>query len=199
MTLGANPEETIVAGTGAVYYAPLGTAFPASADDPIDADDWTATGLTDDDGVSLKIQPQVKEFTSWQLSDATRRKVKRSLKSIMAKLQQFNRANIVLALGGEVEGTEGDWTYWPPAGGAATPEWAFIVEIQDGDKVHRFCVFRGTADADVEMVFNDDTMSDIPVTVNFLAPGDYEDGDHPGRSWFWQSNDPAFDESEGDT
>lgn len=199
MTLGANPEETIIAGTGGIYYAPTGTAFPASADDPIDGDDWTATGLFNEDGLSVKISPQSKEFFSWQSQDATRRKVKRAMKSVTAKMQQFNRANIVLALGGAVEGTTDDWTFWPPADGDATPEWAFIVEVVDGDKVHRFCVFRGSADADVDLVFNDDTMSEIPVTVSFLAPGELEDPDHPGVSWFWQSNDPALDESEGDT
>lgn len=191
---GLNAEETLIAGTGGLFFADKGAEFPASIDDPIDLDVWQSTGLTAEDGVSLMLDQTFKDFGSWQTTGPVRRKRKGTIQSFTANLLQINRPNLLLCAGGQVVGSTGDWTYHPPGEDDNVAEYAFLLEVADGDRLDRIGFYRGVASAKVTAKFNDDEMTNLPLEVTALSPDGFEDPDYPGRPWFWQSNSEAFDE-----
>lgn len=64
--------NVVVAGTGAVYRAPLGTSLPTSADDLINVA-FEDHGYINADGVSETIDRATTDIVAWQNSDLVRR------------------------------------------------------------------------------------------------------------------------------
>ena len=57
----ADANELLVASSGSVYVAPVGTTLPTSATASLNAA-FTELGYVTEDGVSLNVEPQIEEF-----------------------------------------------------------------------------------------------------------------------------------------
>lgn len=154
--------------TGAVYSAPVGTAFPATAV-AVPAAAWIEHGYLTEDAISIGISTETQAIMGWQ-SLAALRNVKLSSEfAVTFGLMQRNAANLKLAFGGGtivVAGTSQMFT--PPALGAVD-ERAFMFEVTDGIITDRYLLERGLASMSGEVNFRKDEATAYNLTVLALA------------------------------
>jgi hypothetical protein len=165
-----DPTEVAVAGTGHLYRAPVGTAFPADAEVAIDLDDWVELGYSTPEGVRFNFGRETSEVMAWQSLDALRVLTTSTPREIAVDFLQFNQANWALAMGGGewTEGSPGLYSYEPPEG-SDVDEFAYIVEAIDGDEVYRWCFRRVTNMGGVEFSLTRENAIILPITVKVLA------------------------------
>jgi hypothetical protein len=138
-------SEVVVAGTGHIYVAPVGTTAPAT---PVAAwgTGWVECGYTSDDGVSLTPGSDANDINVWQDPYPVRRIINSRSFEIGVTLAQWNQTTVVLAFGGgsitTTTGPPASYKYdFPTAGGF--DERAMGVEWTDGSTVYRLIVPRG--------------------------------------------------------
>lgn len=107
--------EFVVAGSGSVNVAPLGTASPSDPVTPYASIDpaWKEAGFTTEAGVKVHDGKTVYEIKSWQSFYAVRRVITAREFTLAFGLQQWNEVNVPLAFGGGAIST-------PIAGGTST-------------------------------------------------------------------------------
>ena len=183
-----NAGQIIVAGTGRIMDAAVGTVAPAGAEDEFGVG-WADLGLTSEDGVTFNVGKETEGVPVWQaLYDARRFVTGRSAR-LEWVLRQWNRQNLVAAWGGEVVEVE-PVTVPPsyrfePATGGEDDERALCIEWLDGDKVYRLFVPRYSVADDVETNLTRTGPADLPLAVEALGS--------PGvLPWYIVSNDPAM-------
>ncbi len=167
-------DEVIVAGTGQLHVAPIGTTLPAPNTDPTAALNvaFFGCGYGAEDGASLKGTPDITEFRAWQATSPIRRGRKSQELEIGIKLLQWNEQNIVLAFGGGSVNTSGGFpTYTFPVAGEPLAELAVVLDIQDGDRNARLVVPRMNVVDAVEANFNADNMAELPIVLKSLDSG----------------------------
>lgn len=179
-------EETIIAGTGQAYRAPVGTPLPATAAAAPDTA-FEGLGYHTDDGVSVNQTPEIVEHGAWQSRYPIRRHRQSEEFLITFSLLQWNEINVPFAFGGGeiVDLGGGDIRYNPPAVTDPLDERALIVDVIDGDRILRWIVPRGSVTEGVESQFSSTEMAGLQVTFKALEP---EDG---SPAWYWVSNDDA--------
>lgn len=161
-------DETVIAGTGQLSVAPVGTALPTTPTAGLNAA-FIGLGYTSEDGASFKSTPEITEHRVWQSQDAIRRAVKSRELEIGVELVQWNETTVVVAFGGGAITGSGPYTYTLPVAGEALAEWAVVLDVQDGARLMRFVVPRmGITDA-VESQFNADNMAGLPIVLKSLA------------------------------
>lgn len=133
------PEEILVASTGHLYRAPVGTAFPDTIDDDVDETLWTELGYTSEAGPRFRFGRDTTAIRGWQSRDPLRILVTATPRSVAADLLQLNQNTFDTAMGGGTWETQGAglYHYTPPAD-SAVDEFALIVEFEDGDERVRF-------------------------------------------------------------
>lgn len=181
-----DPGETVVAGNGEAYVAPVGTALPATATTALNSA-FSGLGYHTEDGVSYNRELNVTEFPAWQSHDAIRRERDTSPFTITFALLQFlNEINIPFVFGGGSISTVGTnlYKYSPPADSDALDEKSLIVDVDDGPARIRFVIPRGTVTDAVSSQFARNQMSALPVAFKALKP---DDG---GLSWYPLFYDP---------
>ena len=182
-------QEVMVAGSGHLWVAdlrdnpsfPSGTAGPTATLDDVFMD----VGYITEDGPTFSVTPTTEDLNAWQSFDPIRRLVTSRVTAVAASLQQWNQTTFNAAFGG------GSWTqpaagvfrYDPPADEDALPEFAAVLDVQDGDKNGRFVLYRTSITDAVETTFTRSGAALLPVTMNTLRPEDQT------RSWYFVSDD----------
>lgn len=163
-------SEVRVAGTGHIWRAPVGTAFPANISTVVDETLYTELGYTSVDGVKFSFGRDVAEVDAWQSRDALRIITKATPRTVEAKFLQMNENTWNTAMGGGTwtTPTPGNYLYQPPAADYEDV-FTYIVESHDGALKYRWC-FRNVQNisgVDVELKRTDATM--LPIVVKVLA------------------------------
>ena len=175
--------EAVVAGSGQVYSAPVGTALPANQSAALNTA-FNGHGYHTEDGVAINYAPEITRHGAWQAKRPVR--IDRGTDSfrLTFALLQWNDVTLVTAFGGgEVESLgSGNYAYHPPADTDSIYEQAYVVDVIDGDNIGRFLVPRGVVVEGVDSTFNDTAMANLPITIEALEPAD-------GReAWTFLSN-----------
>lgn len=177
-----DPLETIVAGSGEVNIAAVGTALPAKTTEALNAK-FEGLGYHTEDGVSVNQAITVAGFKAWQSPTEIRRVQDSQDFEISFALLQWNEVNLPFAFGGGTisEVSSGQFKYVPPAASAALDERALIVDVDDGSRRARFIVPRGTVTETSAATFKRTEMATLAVTFKALTPAD---GSEPWRVLF---------------
>jgi hypothetical protein len=185
-------QEVMVAGSGHLWVADLrdNPSFPTTTAEPEAALDteFMDLGYITEDGPTFTVTPTVEDLNAWQSFDPIRRLVTSRVTAVAASLQQWNQSSFNVAFGG------GDWSqpaagvyrYDPPANDEPLPEFALVLDVQDGDKHGRFVLKRTNIADAVETTFTRSGAAVLPISATTLAPADQS------RPWFFVSDDPAF-------
>jgi hypothetical protein len=145
---GLEPTHVTVAGTGAVWVAPEGTAMPADLAAP--SAPWVDVGFVGEDGVSFTFSRDQEEINAWQSADPVRVLITSEPKTIAYELLEFDRDSLLLAFrGGAFSGAASPYTYTPPAAGASDVR-AMLIDGVDGAQTFRFCFPRVQLQGDLE-------------------------------------------------
>lgn len=173
MAAGTDASELVVAGTGSLWVAPVGTSFPAEITDTPALPDWTALGYTDEDGVEFSFDRSSKDIPGWQSQEALRSIITSIPKQFSCKLMQWNADTLLLAMGGGTitEPSAGTALYEPPEP-SYVDERAVIIEGVDGDNTVRFFFRRCTIAEALEFSFVREDPTMLPVTMKVLASDD---------------------------
>jgi hypothetical protein len=166
----ADANELLVASSGSVYVAPVGTTLPTSATASLNAA-FTELGYVTEDGVSLNVEPQIEEFMAWQSRQPVRRELTGQDITVSFSLEQWNSDSIILAFGGgSVTEAGGQYTYNFPADTEALDERALVVEWKDGTKDYRAVFARGNVTDSVETSLTRSNLAVLPITFKALEP-----------------------------
>lgn len=168
---GQNAQNVVVAGTGAVYVAPDGTAIPTDLADP--PTPWADIGYVGEDGVQFTFSREQEEVNAWQVSTPVRILVTNEPVSIAFELEQFDRATVALAFRGGDFATAGVApdelvTYTPPDAGASDVR-ALLIDAIDGDYTFRFGFPRVQLQDDVNFALVRSDAVRLPLTFGVLA------------------------------
>lgn len=180
-------SQLIVAGSGQVYKAPVGTALPATSSASLNSA-FEGLGYITTDGVAFSVEPEISEIEAWQERDPIRRNLMKQAKQFTFVLQQWNEENLPFAFGGGeiVDLGGGEYRYDFIENDASLDEYAIVVDLDDGSVNHRFAFHRGNVTDTVESNFTRDAEAGLPITFKILAP---ETGGAPGHYF---TNSPAF-------
>lgn len=183
-------SEVRVTGTGHVYVAPVGTAFPTDISTAVShAAGWRELGYVSEEGARFSFGREVNEIMAWQSFDPLRLVVTAVPKQVQFDLMQWNQFTVSLALGGGTftEPTSGNYLYEPPAEDFID-ERALIIEGTDGDYDYRFCYRKSVNMEGVDFAFVRENPVLFPVTMRILA------ADAGAKSFLLQTNDPNIGE-----
>ena len=145
---GLEPLNVTVAGTGAVWVAPEGTAIPADLTPP--PTPWEDVGYVGEDGVSFTFSRDQEEINAWQSSEPVRVLITNEPKTIEFELLEFDREALLLAFrGGAFTGSAAPYTYTPPDPGTSDVR-AMIIDGKDGALTFRFAFPRVQLQGDLE-------------------------------------------------
>lgn len=177
-------DEVLVAGTGHVYLAPVGSTEPTDTTTAWDAA-WKELGYTTDDGVTKTPGKTITDIPAWQSFYPVRRIVSGRDFSVAFSLLQWNRDTLAAAYdGGTWATTGGIHTFTPPDAGSLYQR-ALGIEATDGSKIYRW-VFRQGIISDVGGIQLVRTgAAAIPITFGITA----ESGTDPFK---FVTDDPAF-------
>lgn len=178
--------ETIVAGSGQVYVAPVGTALPATAAAAPNAA-FEGLGYHTEEGVSVNQSVEIAEFRAWQSKYVIRRIRDTEDFMITFVLLQWNESTLPFAMGGGDIVSDGGsgYRYNPPGAEDDVDDRALICDVIDGSRRGRFVVPRGSVTEAVEASFTRTEMATLPITFKAQQPAD---GALP---WYFLTNDSA--------
>ena len=180
-------DEVVVAGGGAVYVAPVGTAGPTDIATALNVS-FDHLGYISEDGVAITPGMDVADVNAWQSFYPVRRTVTGRTLEIGFTLLQWNEDSITLAFGGgtvaTVAGPPAVYTYTPPA-----PEdldyRAVVVEWEDGTKGYRLHVPKAMVSDTGALSLNRSDPAGLELTFSVVG----SDGAQP---FSLITNDPAF-------
>lgn len=183
-----NSEELVVAISGHIRLANLADvpSLPATTDGPTaDTPDFTDLGYTTEDGVTFTATPTVEDINAWQKATPVRRLVTARALTAAFSLEQWNQDNFSLAFGGGEwsEPAPGVFRYDPPADVDPLPDYALVVDFQDGDRHCRVVIYRGNVTEAVETQLMRTGIAVLPITFNALSPDDRD------RAWYFVGDD----------
>lgn len=157
-----------VAGNGAVYVAPEGTALPADLVTPLPVA-WEDVGYIGEDGVQFSLSRDQEEINAWQSAEPVRVLVTNEPKTITFELLEFDKTAILLAFrGGSIAGTTPPYTYTPPDPGASDVR-AMTIDGFDGTEHFRFAFPRVSLTGDVEFSLVRTDAVRLPLEFSVLA------------------------------
>ena len=179
--------ETIIAGSGEVYVAPVGTALPANESSALNSA-FAGLGYHSEDGVALANAPELKKFGAWQSKKPIRLERGDEEFRLTFQLLQWNENNVPLAFGGGDVTDLGSshYKYTPPLSTDDPDEKALICDVIDGANILRIVIPRGLAVESVESELNRDAMGVLPITFEAMEP---ETG---GEAWYFLTNIAGF-------
>lgn len=181
-----DPTEIVVAGTGSIKVAPVGTAEPADIETAPSVT-WVDLGFTTEDGVEFTFDRETTDIMGWQSRDPLRTIATAEPKSVKFTLLQLNKETWKFALGGgTTSGSLGLYLYEPPTPGSVD-ERALMIEMVDGAVTYRFIARRGMQQGAVAFSGVRDDATSLPIDFKVLAAP--EGVTHP---WVMQTNDADF-------
>lgn len=159
-------SNVVVAGTGAVYRAPLGTALPTSADAALD-EDFEDHGYINADGVAETIDRTTTDIIAWQNSALVRRLLTGHDVSYAFAALETNETTLTTYYGNydaghvEITGGEGVRAAW-------------VLDFLDGNQRHvRVVIEDGQVTTNGGVTRNAQGAFEYPVTVT-CYPGTNE-------------------------
>lgn len=160
------PEEILVAPTGSVFLAPVGTAPPTDTTTAWPAG-WADLGYLSEDAVTGSYDSTTVDIMAWQ-ADAPVYTDVSVIQSLQFQLMQWNEETLTFAFGGGVwtAGTT-DASYAAPAKSAYV-EQALGVELLKGATVFRFGYARVKVTDLGDTNFKGDEAALLDVTVKVL-------------------------------
>lgn len=172
-----NANEIVVASSGQVYMAPIGTPLPSDAVAALNAA-FTGLGFITEDGAALTVTPEVTDYMAWQSRTPVRREKTSQEIQIAFALMQWNEQTVPAAFGGgSVSGSAGNYRYNLPADDAPLDERSLVLDAVDGAKHLRWVFPRGNVTEAVEASFQRGEPASLPVTFAALAA---QEGAAPG-------------------
>jgi hypothetical protein len=159
-----NPDEIVVAPTGQLFLAPVGTAPPADTSTAWAAA-WVDLGYLSEDAVTVSAESEETEIMAWQSSYAVWSDVRVGY-TVQFQLMQWNEDTLLFAFGGGTY-TAGTGKYEAPARAQYDPQ-AIGIEIVDGSKVRRVVYHRVKVNELGDIVFKGDEAALLDVTVKVL-------------------------------
>lgn len=180
--------ELIVAGDGQFYVASVGTALPTTGPTQALNSAFSGLGYHNEEGVSIKSTPEIKEIKAWQSRHAIRRELVGLEAMITCQLLQWNEVTVPFAFGGGVitDLGSGKYRYDFPEDTAQLQEKAVVIDCKDGLINYRFVFPRGNVVEAVEAAFSRDDAAGLPISFNALAPSD------GGSFGYFLTDSPAF-------
>lgn len=167
-----NPDELVVASSGQVYVAPVGTTLPTTPGASLDSA-FVGLGYCTEDGVTFTVTPDITEFAAWQSRQAVRRELSAQEIQVAFQLEQWNEETVPLAFGGgAITAVSGGFRYDFPTDAAALDEKAMVIDAEDGDRLQRFVIPRGNVVEAVETQFVRSALAVLPITFKALEPTD---------------------------
>lgn len=180
-----DPTQLVVAGTGHIYRAPVGTPLPDDIGDALDSD-FVDLGYSTPAGVAFNFGKDTKDLFGWQSRDPLRTLLLNEPKTVTFSLMQWNDETYDLAVGGGVwSWTDTGVEFEPPDAGFLN-EVAFAVEFEDDDVLFRFMFRRALNKNPFSFSTLPDDSANLPIAMSVLAPEDDE------KSYKAQTNSPAF-------
>ena len=178
--------ELVVASSGQISVAPIGTALPTATTAALNAA-FYGLGYATEDGVTLTATPEVEEFMAWQSRQAVRRELLGQEIQVAFSLEQWNEATIPLAFGGgTITGTAPNYRYDLPDEDDAIDERSMVIDAVDGAKHYRWVFPRGSVTESAETQLTRGALAVLPITFKALAPA------AGGASGYMLTDDPAF-------
>lgn len=179
--------QFFVAGSGNLYFAPVGTAAPTDVTTAPGAG-WIDAGYTEEDGVGVNVSYDTDAKSSWQALDPTNYVRTGRASEVSATIKQWNRNNLPLALGGGVftETSLGSaiWKYEAPTG-AVIDYRALLVHVTDGTKIGRL-IFPKVMVTDIDDIqFGKGEEATMGLTFGVIATG-------AAAAWTWLGNVALF-------
>jgi hypothetical protein len=163
-------QEIIVAGTGAVYRAPVGTSMPANVTStPSVLSGWEHLGYTAESGVKFSFSRSVNEVKGWQSYQPLRIIVTEVPIETEFELLQWNNVTVETAMGGGSFEEQGDGVRYTPPAESFVDEFAMIVDGKDGAFTYRYFFPRVMVSDKVEFSFVRSNPVGLPIKVKVLA------------------------------
>lgn len=183
-----DPGEVVLAGTGQVYVAAVGSTAPTSESSALSASTWSGLGYTTEEGVSTNFSVEIQKFGAWQSKNDIRRERGDEVFRVTFNLLQWNEVNVPFVFGGGAISDLGGGSYkfTPPASTAALAEKSLVADVVDGSSRLRFYIPRGTVVDAVDSQFNRSGLGTLPVAFEAMEP---DDGT---PSWSFFSNLASF-------
>jgi hypothetical protein len=181
-----DPAELVVAGTGDIYVAPVGSTLPVDPEDALSAS-YVKLGYTNEDGLTLHRTPQVEEFMAWQSRSPVRRELVGQEIMLSFALEQWNSRNVTFAFGGGevVDLGGGVHRYNFVDDDDQLEENTLVADFRDGDKHYRIVFPRGNVTEDTETNLVRSALAVLPVGFKALKPADEVTA-------YLLTDDPAF-------
>ena len=181
-------ENLVVAGTGRVLVAAVGTTAPTTLSGAYAAG-WSELGYTTEDGVAFSDSKSSEDIRSWQSFNPTRTIITARDTQVTFSLQEWNLTTVPFAFGGGAvtEPSAGIFLF-TPADAGDVDERALSVEWTDGSEIFRLIIPRGVVTDATEVNLTKTEVARLPVTYKVLGT----DGSAP---WTLLSNSSAFDAS----
>lgn len=160
-------DQVMVAGTGKVLIAAVGTTAPTDVDTAWAAG-WKDLGYTTEAGVILRPSRTVTEVPAWQSLEPIRRVPTARNLTVVFTLLQVTREALQLAFsGGAFTGT--DPVTYDPGDAGDTYERALGIEAVDGTKIIRLIVPRVETSDVGDIPFTGTGPANIPLTMAMLG------------------------------
>lgn len=176
-------EETVVASSGTVSVAPLGSTVPTGMGTLNAA--FESVGFVTEDGVLLRDELVIEDEPAWQLIEPDSKVVTSRLRTLQFDLEQWNRQNVELAFAGGAWSvpSAGVYRYDPPADGSAITEFAVVIDWVDDDADHRLVVQRAILQEGTETRLSATGLALLPISLLARTPISGT------RAWYHLTND----------
>lgn len=167
-----NADEVLIAVSGDVYVAPVGTPLPALVRAALSSS-FTQIGYVSEDGVSLAVAPDIDQQAAWQETNPVRFDLVEQRIAVTFDMLQWNAENVVWAFGGTGTITEfvpNGFRYdFPDSNDAGIDERSIVIDWEDGEKVFRLVFARGTVLGGLSTSLNRSGPATLPVGFDVLA------------------------------
>lgn len=164
-------ENVMVAVTGAVYVAPLGTSGPASATSPLGVA-WAPLGFLSEDGVVISpSQVDASAITAWQESVEVRNAITAVANTIGFTMIEVRADTLALYYGEDISAGDDSYSFGGPGSGRK----AFVIDVIDGDSIIRYWAPIGEVTERSETTYRNGEPVGLGVTVS-VYPAAVTDG-----------------------
>jgi hypothetical protein len=180
------PGQLLVAPSGSVYVAPVGTTQPTHEYDALNAA-FKELGLITPDGVTLRDGTTMEDIRSWQRFQPTRKTITEANTQLIFTLQQWNQQTVKLAFGGTVAYTSGPhFKLTPRQPSDGVDERCVVLEWQDDAHFsYRIVIQKCTLGDVVETQLTRSGEAQLPITLDVL-------GADSGPAWYAMTNNGAW-------
>lgn len=166
-TLDANNVVIGTANGVGLLFAPVGTAKPSTTTEDWPAG-WETLGYVHEDGLTISKEIETEQIKAWQSQAPLRTVVTGKTLSLGMTLIELTPRSAGVYFGEEVpEGTDDDFTLQVTTSGAP-PEYAYALDVKDGDSAVRVIIGRGTLAESGEVPVKAAEAMGLPITIDAL-------------------------------